>query len=333
VQAAALALRSIPTRASSGGGSSTRADAAPDVRADAGPGIGRPDGAATVEPSGVFVAVGYGGRTTRSIDDGRTWIDDAQLTPNGGDDHMLLRNGDLWRGRLRPRSAIRSMTSPDGHAWVDHGDQNLNQWIGAVVSAPGALVAVGGYGLRATSADGVTWTNRMIDTIASHEAQRLAFDAEGGRFVSSNDDGRLSYSADGRAWQFVGGTIPAVNEVAFGNGVFVGLANTAVVVLLPRRRRDVDERFGSRRNDAGSRLRARPFHGRRQRSRLYLPRWTAWVDHPVGGIMGGALAYGTWQLCLAARHFAPAFERRNLVGRRGERRHHELVWGAFGPSR
>ena len=46
--------------------------------------------ASEADPPGIFVAVGYGGRTVRSIDDGATWIDDDSIVAQGGDDKNLL---------------------------------------------------------------------------------------------------------------------------------------------------------------------------------------------------------------------------------------------------
>jgi hypothetical protein len=256
-----------------------------------GPVIGPSDASTGPEPTGVFVAVGYGGRRTRSIDDGRTWTDDQQLVPNGGDDNMLLRTITWGNGQF-VALGYRSMTSPNGQTWVDHGVTSLNQWMGAVAYAKATYVAVGGYGLRATSTDGVAWTNHMLDTIASHEMHRLVYgDVQGGRFVSVNDDGVLSNSSDGKTWQFATGTIPAINEVAFGNGRFVGIGDTAVVVS----------------SDGGVTWTSGPKLAVTTAGFLFAQgHFTAvgsghvftsadgqtWTDHAVSGIAGGALAYG-----------------------------------------
>jgi hypothetical protein len=186
-------------------------------------------GGSVTPPGGVFVAVGYGGRRVRSTDDGHTWVDDAVLEANGGDDDKLLRTVVPGAGGF-VALGWRAMTSPDGKTWVDHG-ANIGQWLGAAVYGKGQFVAVGGYGLRAVSADGVTWKDHSIDTIASHAADGLVFgDVMGGRYVAVNDSGMRSFSGDGVTWTYAAGaTGTMTSHLAFGNGVFLGIGGAAVV--------------------------------------------------------------------------------------------------------
>lgn len=178
---------------------------------------------------GTFVAVGYGGRTVRSIDDGLTWVNDQELMGNGGDDEFLLRAVGYGGGTF-VAAGWRAMTSSDAKLWEDTGETGLN-WIGALTFGAGKWVAVGGYGLRATSTDGIVWEDHAIDTVASHGAASLAYgDAGGDRFVSTNDDGVRAFATDGTDWQASSGAEAiATRHVAFGNGVFVAIGGGDVL--------------------------------------------------------------------------------------------------------
>src|SRR5450432_2579513 len=154
--------------------------------------------ASSNDPPGVFVAVGYGGRTVRSIDDGVTWINDTSLVAKGGDDNNLLRTV-VWGNHEFVALGWRVMKSSDGAMWDDRGTI-IGQWIGSAVFAKDQYVAIGGYGLRVTSSDALTFQHHDIDTIASHPHDGLVFgDYQGGCFVAANDDGKRSYSIDGKA--------------------------------------------------------------------------------------------------------------------------------------
>ena len=186
-------------------------------------------GGAEVEPAGVFVAVGYGGRRIRSIDDGLTWINDASLMFNGGDDLFLLRTI-AWGNGLFVAAGWRIMTSPDGITWKDTPPDSFNQnWIGQIAHGGGSFVGLGGYGSRVASADAVTWTQHSIDTIATHAEGGLAF-AKGKVWVSVNDSGDLSHSADGVAWVYASTNLGAgTHAVAYGNGTFVAIGDGGAV--------------------------------------------------------------------------------------------------------
>jgi hypothetical protein len=179
---------------------------------------------------GVFLAVGYGGRRVRSLDDGMTWVDDQQLEASGGDDMMNLRVV-TWGDHEFVALGWRVMTSPDGNTWTDLGTSPLGNWIGGVTYAENEFVAVGGYGLRDISTNAMTWTSESIDTTATHAYDGVAFGSVGaGMFVSANDSGQRSYSSDGTHWAYSTSlTGTSSTHMTFGNGVFVGIGGTAVV--------------------------------------------------------------------------------------------------------
>ena len=276
---------------SSSSGSTTTSSGTGGAGGATGSGGATGTGGAIPLPGGVFVAVGYGGRRVRSTDDGQTWVDDAVLEANGGDDDKLLRT--VVSG---PSGFValgwRSMTSPDGKTWTDHG-ANIGQWLGAAVYGKGQFAAVGGYGLRAVSADGVTWNNHSIDTIASHAADGLAFgDVMGGRFVAANDSGMRSFSTDAVTWTYAAGaTGTKTSHLAFGNGVFLGVDGAAVVT---------SSDGGATWTDAtalpvaadGLAFNGVEFAAVADGHLFTSSDGAIWADQGVSGLQGGALAYG-----------------------------------------
>jgi hypothetical protein len=192
-------------------------------------GGGGAGGGVAVDPTGTFVAVGYGGRRLRSTDDGLTWTDDVSIDANGGDDLTLLRTI-AWGNGLFVAAGWRIMTSPDGVTWKDTPPDAFNQnWIGQMAYGGGSYVGLGGYGSRVISPDAVAWTQHSIDTTASHPQGGLAF-AKGQGFVSINDSGDLSHSTDGAAWVYSGANVQGgAHVVAYGNGLFLALGDAGVV--------------------------------------------------------------------------------------------------------
>lgn len=191
--------------------------------ADAGP-----DAASS--SAGTFVAVGYGGRRIRSVDDGKTWIDDQSLEPDGGgDDQDLLRTVTFGNGVFFA-AGWQTLTSPDGKIWGPVTNPHLN-WFGALAYASSMWVGVGGYGMRVTSPDGVKWTDHSIDTTASHPHGCLTVATEPTTaFVACNDLGQRSYAPDGATWKYgAGATDVMSSQVTFGNGVVVGTDGTTMV--------------------------------------------------------------------------------------------------------
>jgi hypothetical protein len=260
-------------------------DAAPP--SDASPAV---DGS-SIDPPGIFVAVGYGGRTVRSIDDGATWTDDQSLEAMGGDDKYLLRTV-LYGNNEFVALGWRVMKSPDGKTWDDRGE-TIGQWIGSAVYEGTGYVAIGGYGLRATSSDAVSFQHHDIDTVASHAHDGLAFGAyQGGRFVAANDDGQRTYSSDGKTWMHGSGADTLkTSEVAFGNGVFVGVGGGDVVVS-----KDGGATWAAAQQlaVAGQGLVFAQGHFTVLASGHVFTSTdgSAWDDHAVKGVTGGGIAYG-----------------------------------------
>jgi hypothetical protein len=165
---------------------------------------------------GVFVAVGYGARRLRSTD-GMTWTNDVSSEANGGDDPYLLR-GVAYGGHQFVAVGWRVMTSPDGITWVDHGV--MGQWLGALAWGNDMWVAVGGYGLRATSTDGVTYVDATDTGTAAYRS--IAFGAlGGGTWMAMGDGGRLSTTTNGTTYTELSAL--ALSGATWGDGVFIGV--------------------------------------------------------------------------------------------------------------
>ena len=199
-----------------------------------------------------------------------------------------------WGNREFVALGWRVMKSTDGKVWDDCGEI-IGQWIGAAAYVKGAYVAIGGYGLRMTSSDALTFQHHDIDTIASHSHDGLTFgDYQGGRFVAANDDGKRTYSTDGKTWMQGGAAAVATksSEVAFGNGVFLGVGGRDVVVSkdggdhLVRRR-------GATCRGQRSGVCARALHRRLERPRFHFDRWID-LGRPRSQrhLRGGGPAYG-----------------------------------------
>jgi hypothetical protein len=238
--------------------------------------------------------VGYGGRRIRSLDYGASWTNDVQLEATGGDDNDNLRTV-IWGNGEFVALGYHTMTSADGSAWTDHGVNAVQQWIGSAVYAPdqGKYVALGGYGLRATSPDAIAWTNHGPDTTAQHAPDGLVYvTASGGRFVGDNDSGQRFFSPNGTTWTAGSGvTTTATTELAAGGGIVVGLGGTSVVVS----------------TDAGATWSAGATLGTSCQGIVFAQgHFTTlasghvftsndgrtWTDHPIAGMTTGAIAYG-----------------------------------------
>ena len=166
-----------------------------------------------------------------SIDDGKTWIDDQSLEPDGGGDDQELLRTIVYGNGVFFAAGWQTLTSPDGKTWGPVTNPHTN-WFGALTYASSIWVAVGGYGLRLTSPDGVTWTDHSIDTTASHPHGCLTVaTAPTTAFVACNDLGQRSYAPDGATWKYsTGATDVMSSQVTFGNGVVVGTDGTTMAL-------------------------------------------------------------------------------------------------------
>jgi hypothetical protein len=179
------------------------------------------------EGPGMFVAVGYAGRRTRSLNDGVTWVDDQTLEAVGGDDSSLLRAVVAGAGRFLSLGWI-TMSSVDGKAWDNFGT-NMDNWAGSALWDGHQFVIVGGWGMRETSPDGQVWTEHGVsgDTASIHPTDALAMG--NGHYLAVADNGMATMSDDGVNWTNAAPNSAMANaHLAFGNGAFVIAAGSTV---------------------------------------------------------------------------------------------------------
>ncbi|NOU31765.1 MAG: hypothetical protein HOO96_28005 [Polyangiaceae bacterium] len=215
----------VPSETAGGDGGAGRDGSVAD-EGGGGPGDARSD-APLVEPTGYFVAAGYGGRRVRSLDNGGTWQNDQSDVANGGDDQYLIRDVGWGGGQWLTAGGFNGniKTSPNGASWTTQAN-SVGQWFGGVAYGNGMWVAVGGAGRRARSINGgVTWVD-SYDNGASNGYRGLAYGPYmGHRWVGVGDGGRTTHTSDGVAWS-IGTGVPGnydLHSVAYGNGVFVAI--------------------------------------------------------------------------------------------------------------
>ncbi|MDX2021252.1 MAG: hypothetical protein SF187_13510 [Deltaproteobacteria bacterium] len=179
-------------------------------------------------PSGkpIFVAVGYGGHRTRSLD-GKHWQDHVIDDPNGGDDKTLLRGVSFADG-VFVAVGERVLTSTDGAQWKKAAYTPAS-FLNQACALNGLWVAAGGNGLRVRSSDkAVTWEV----SVSYMDGHFRGLACGKGRFVAvgqRNSTGMMSFSTDGMQWSepSLGGA--KLGRVAFGNGVFVAVGDAGRV--------------------------------------------------------------------------------------------------------
>jgi hypothetical protein len=169
-----------------------------------------------------FVAVGYGGHRTVSLD-GRTWEHHLVEDPAGGDDPRLLR-GVGYGGGLFVAVGNRVMTSVDGIDWTTT-IADTGSFLSDAVWSDGMWVVAGGNGLRMRSLDDArTFTDAA--PFASGHFRSIA--VGNGVFVAVGHTyggaGFWSTTRDGATWtDHTGGA--SFSQVAFGAGVFVAVGD------------------------------------------------------------------------------------------------------------
>jgi hypothetical protein len=175
------------------------------------------------------VAVGYGGLRLRSLDAGKTWGDEKFDVEEGGDDEWLIRCVAHGNGQF-VAAGYHVHTSTDGANWKSSG--KMDQWIGGVAFAEGKWVAAGGYGLRATSVDGMDYQRIQSGGNVTNAFRTLGYDETFGRWIAVGDEGIIQSTADGEEWVAgEGSEITArLFNIAVGNGITVAAARTELVV-------------------------------------------------------------------------------------------------------
>jgi hypothetical protein len=139
----------------------------------------------------VFVAVGNNRRRIRSLDLGKTWVDESLIADNDGMASVAFGAGVFATGG---HGFKKTYYTANGKDWTEN--PALDQWIGGIAWGNDRFVAVGGYGSRWFSTTGKSWTKGSNkDTDA---ARTLAFGD--GKFMAATDQGNWYSSTDGNTW-------------------------------------------------------------------------------------------------------------------------------------
>lgn len=180
----------------------------------------------TAATRGGFVCLPYLGTTPF-----RSWTIETSAN-NYGWSSVAYGNGGFV-AVAQDTVADNVMTSSDGVTWTARNSSGANQW-NCVVYALGQYLAVGsGVGVAnqvMTSPDGITWTARN----SAEDNPWFGVTYGAGKFVAVATSGthRAMYSTDGITWTAATMPAGAWASVAYGNGIFVALAETAVATSL-----------------------------------------------------------------------------------------------------
>lgn len=185
------------------------------------------------DDSGLFVAVGYGGRRVSSRD-GYTWKNDQRWSDETRDNDDVLWDVAYGSGRFvavgggEEKGHVLSTT--DGREW--HALPTLPGRVATVTHGNGRFVAMHGAELL-TSMDGEKFeAGQRLEWKGNVRARRSACgDTEAGfRYVIigdldvPGDSQRVEWRAvtgDGRRWDHTALATPAARDVAYGGGNFV----------------------------------------------------------------------------------------------------------------
>lgn len=169
--------------------------------------------------NGRFVAVGEGGAILSSVD-GTNWINSSLEVGN-------LRGVAFGNGKFVAISLGFVYTSTDGLQWEQHrlpAPQFYSTDVVSIAYGGGVFVAAGATIL--VSSNGVDWVDRR-DQVQGYLADVTYGD---GRFVAVGYTLRSYASTNGWDWVASSNLNFALENVAFGNGLFVGSYNNAITV-------------------------------------------------------------------------------------------------------
>jgi hypothetical protein len=178
----------------------------------------------------IFLAVGWGGRSVISCDQGRTWVANQQIAPESEDDWhkaytpkgLAYGNGTFIFLTGWGANAVARITN-DGVTWRQF---QFNAFYGGIGFDTGKFVVVGGGGNQISSNNGMTWTAENTSaTMGMRES--AAFDG----VWASGGDGPVAIRRGTAAWtqlksctNMYQGGIGQAGGFAAGLGLLVSVA-------------------------------------------------------------------------------------------------------------
>lgn len=189
--------------------------------------------AACAADTGLFVAVGYGGRRITSRD-GVSWENDQRWSEEAKDNDDVLFNVAFGAGRFIAvgggAQTGHLLATQDGHEW--HSVQDVKGRVATIAFGHGLFVAGHDAELMSSTTGDKFASGQRLDWKGSVHARRSACgDTEAGfRFVIIGDVDlwvdrkRVSWrgvTSDGTRWEHTSLDAPAARDVAYGAGHFV----------------------------------------------------------------------------------------------------------------
>ena len=166
-------------------------------------------GSSTGGPSGgvpMFVALGQGGRSLISCDDGQSWVAEQSID-GSNDDHGPYSARDVAAGDgvfllgMGWGNPARIHVSTDGVAWAETfppPDYQEMRGLSGIAFGEGRFVAVVGADSWTSTDAGQTWT--LAGQLPTGDNIRVVTHAATGRFFAAADGGVLYSSSDGATW-------------------------------------------------------------------------------------------------------------------------------------
>lgn len=183
----------------------------------------------------MFVALGQGGRSLISCDDGQSWVAEQSID-GSNDDHGPYSARDVAAGDgvfllgMGWGNPARIHVSTDGVAWEETfppPDYQEMRGLSGIAFGEGRFVAVVGADSWTSTDAGQTWT--LAGQLPTGDNIRVVTHAATGRFFAAADGGVLYSSSDGATWSGPlsttgscdGGNLSRRGGIADRDGVFV----------------------------------------------------------------------------------------------------------------
>lgn len=168
--------------------------------------------------AGVFVAIAKNSTVAAISSDGISWTD-RTLPSDTAWNAITYANGKFV---VLAENTTTAAYSADGSVWNPTTLPVSQRWV-SVVAGPRLFVAIAkDTSVYLTSKDGITWTARNLPESGAWSSVRYG----SGRYVITNDTtNKVLVSQDGITWTVNESASTGLNALAYGNGIFVGVAS------------------------------------------------------------------------------------------------------------